>query len=102
MRDKDEEGTGGGEDDSQDYSSTETRNNPRDVNDPTREKIEAGKRAPHWYDRIGTLVEENEQRSIENQKLLYRLDFRTVWIARLLLAVIASLLATILTQLFIL
>lgn len=55
--------------------------------------IEPGKRPPSWYERIESRTKDNAKRGIENSKLLGVLDYRTVWITRLLTGILISLLA---------
>lgn len=69
--------------------------------DGTGPTMEAGKRSPHWYERMGQVTEDNRTRSIENQKLLHRLDYRTVWIARLIIGLLISLIGGGIIELFI-
>lgn len=60
--------------------------------------IERGKRSEHWYSRIEERVKQNSQKTRENNNLLTVVDVRTVWIARLLLTVLASVLAYVISQ----
>lgn len=60
--------------------------------------IEAGERSERWYQRMERKVQDNTQKTNENNNLLTVLDFRTIWIARLLLAVLGSILSFIIAQ----
>lgn len=60
--------------------------------------IEPGKRSPRWYERIDQITRENRDRSVQNQKLLERVDMRTVWIARLLIGLLVTILGTVIIQ----
>lgn len=55
--------------------------------------IEAGERSERWFDRIEQETVENRKMSNENKNLLMRMDYRTIWIARLLLGVVAAIIA---------
>lgn len=52
--------------------------------------IEPGKRTSKWFRDIEDDVEENTDRSISNQNYLKRMDWRTVWIMRALVALIGA------------
>lgn len=68
---------------------------------PPDETIEAGQRAPHWFERIENMVEENRDRSIQNKNLLDQIDIRTVWIARILVGLLATVVGGTILQLLI-
>lgn len=72
-----------------------------DNNNNDRQQIDAGKRSPRWFERMEAVTEENRKRSIQTRNLVERVDFRTVWIARLLIALLASILAALALQLYI-
>jgi hypothetical protein len=55
------------------------------------EGIDPGVRAPGWYERIEAEVKENSKQARRNEKRLVRLDYRTVWILRLLAAMVTIL-----------
>lgn len=61
-------------------------------------KIEAGKRTNRWYNRVERIAEENRKRSIQNRNYLARLEWRTVWIVRLLIATIGTVLGGVAVQ----
>lgn len=61
-------------------------------------KIDPGVRSPRWFERIDQTTEENRKRSMQNKNLLERVDYRTVWIARLLVALMASLLGFVIVD----
>lgn len=63
-----------------------------------KRKIDAGKRSPRWFERIEQTAEENRNRSTTNQKLLERLDTRTVWIARLILGILITVIGGVILQ----
>lgn len=65
-------------------------NSDTDDTDDSPPQMEAGRRGPEWYDWMSNLAQKNRERSIDNQKLLYRLDYRTVWIARLLTGILLT------------
>lgn len=69
---------------------------PDGSDDPN--KIEAGRRSPRWYERTENIVKENRDRSIQNKRLLERVDYRTVWIARLIIGLLITILGGILAQ----
>jgi hypothetical protein len=58
-----------------------------------RGSIPAGRRSENWFSDIEDQVEENRKRASENETYLVRLDYRTVWIMRLLIAVLAAVIA---------
>lgn len=60
--------------------------------------IEAGKRSPRWYERIENVTSENRDRSVQNQQLLERVDMRTVWIARLLIGLLVTVIGGVILQ----
>lgn len=62
------------------------------------EYIEAGERSERWYERMERKVRENTKQTQENNNLLTVVDFRTIWIARLLLGVLASVVSYIIAQ----
>lgn len=70
------------------------------IDEDTNDMIEPGQRSSRWFDRMEQISEDNRKRSIENQKLLMRMDFRTVWIARILTALLAALGAGLFLQFF--
>lgn len=43
-----------------------------------------------WLDKIESKVDSNRERSLDNRYYLARLDYRTVWIIRLLVALTAT------------
>lgn len=62
--------------------------------------IEQGKRSPEWFDDIEERVEENAERSRENKMYLARMDYRTVWIMRILIGIGAAILGGLMVELF--
>lgn len=66
-----------------------------------RNNIPAGARTERWFQRFEEITSENRARSIENRNLLKLVDRRTVWIARLLIATLATILGGIAVQLLI-
>lgn len=56
-------------------------------------EIEPGTRSDRWYDWMEAKMEENTTRSRNNEMLLQNVDTRTIWIARLLVATLAAILA---------
>lgn len=62
------------------------------------EYIEAGERSERWYNRIERKVQENTNQTQENNNLLTVVDFRTIWIARLLLGILGSVMSYIIAQ----
>lgn len=62
------------------------------------EYIEAGERSERWYSRMERKVRENTEQTQENHNLLTVVDFRTIWIARLLLGVLGSVMSYIIAQ----
>jgi len=56
--------------------------------------IEAGKRTERWFAKLEERTKQNRQRSIQNKNLAQRIDYRTVWIARILVGLLATLVAT--------
>lgn len=67
-------------------------------NDDDYHSIEAGKRSERWFERIDDQVENNRKQSIENSNYLARLDYRTVWIIRLLVGLVCTVLGGIILQ----
>lgn len=59
----------------------------------------AGKRSNSWYDKIEQQVEENRKKTRSNENYLVRLDYRTVWIIRLLVAVLGTVVGGIIINL---
>lgn len=64
-----------------------------DGEDNGRPPIEAGRRSEYWFEKIDEKAKENYKRSIRNESYLKRLDYRTVWIARILTGVAVSLIS---------
>lgn len=60
--------------------------------------VAAGARAETWFQRIEDEVRENMRRSRRNYNRLERLDFRTVWIARLIVGVLVTVIGGIILQ----
>lgn len=65
----------------------------RSSDDSPENSIPQGKRTERWFSAVEREIEENERRTLENQKMLTRLDLRTVWIMRLLVGVLISVLS---------
>lgn len=78
----------------------EDNNNFRGKRLPNDERasIPAGKRTEQWFEEIEGKVDDNEQRSQKNENYLVRIDYRTVWIIRLLVAVMATVIGGIILQ----
>ena len=66
--------------------------------DDSTEGIEPGRRTPRWYERMEEMVQQNRKRSVQNRNLLDQIDLRTVWIARILVAILATVLGGIILQ----
>lgn len=73
----------------------------RDDNDSERENdgIAPGKRPEYWFERADIRSRENYKRSIQNESYLKRLDYRTVWIMRILTGLTVYLLGALVLQL---
>lgn len=69
--------------------------------DNEQDTVPAGQRAERWFERIEHNVKQNRKKSRQNFNRLERMDFRTVWIARLLLAVFGTVLGGVVLQLVI-
>lgn len=54
------------------------------------EGIEPGLRSERWLEMMESDIGENTDRSIRNENLLKRLDWRTVWIVRALIGIFVS------------
>lgn len=61
-----------------------------------------GVRSEFWHNTIANRVEENKDRSVENKRYLMRLDYRTVWIMRILTGLTVALLGTVITEVLLL
>jgi hypothetical protein len=66
----------------------------RGGSDDDTDTIDPGKRSDTWFDRIERITQENRKRSIENAKTLSNVDLRTVWLMRILIAILATILST--------
>jgi len=69
------------------------------------EEDDKAKRPEYWYDKIEDTVEENEDRSKRNTNLLNKLlfktdtvDYRTVWIMRVLIAIFMAIVADVIIK----
>lgn len=65
------------------------------------EGIEPGLRSERWLEMMESDIEENTDRSIRNENLLKRLDWRTVWIVRALMGIFVSIVAGGFLELFV-
>ena len=79
-------------DNSSDLGPDDVTNTTDDI-DNSR-SIEAGKRTERWFAKLEERTKQNRQRSIQNKNLAQRIDYRTVWIARILVGLLATLVAT--------
>lgn len=66
--------------------------------DGNGEYSNAGARTDRWFSYIEERVDENTERSRQNQMYLSRMDYRTVWIMRLLLGVLTALVVGLVGQ----
>jgi len=64
-------------------------------------------RPEYWYDKIEDTVEENEERSVNNSNVIRRLqfkldtvDYRTVWVMRILTGVLFAIIADMIIKTF--
>lgn len=63
-----------------------------------QEPLEAGKRPSSWYERMEQRTEENRKRSINNEKMLSNVDLRTVWIMRLVVGLLVTILGAVIVS----
>ena len=92
---------------------TDTRKNKRmdggsygderhdETEEPVVEGITMGQRTERWFQRIETNTNENTERSMENKNILMRMDYRTIWIARLILGLTVTIIGGLATKLVI-
>lgn len=85
---------------------SDKRNPERSADDFTRggedsddKEPMTGPRSEYWFEHIEQSVDENSKRSRENKLILSRLDLRTTWIMRILLAIVGTVAVTYLTTL---
>lgn len=65
---------------------------------PPVDEIEAGQRTSRWFERIENKVDQNRARSVNNREMLGQIDIRTVWIARILVGMLATILGGLIMQ----
>lgn len=52
-----------------------------------------GNKSERWYDNLEEKISNNHKRSIENRMMLERIDFRTVWLMRIVIGISIAIVA---------
>lgn len=71
-------------------------------NSDKERRVKAGTKPKYWFTKIEKETDLNRERSVQNQQLLKLLDYRTAWIMRSLMAILVSVIAGLLLNVYIL